>query len=124
MEPQSGHGVRESEISRADEGHGAVDERRDHGTRRDDEDDRERLRERGEDRQYQHRTEDCVHHDETPGVGVEVAQRKPHRVPRPHPLIPAAVTPETKKRWKTRKMTRIGAIAMMLPAIICGHSDW
>ena len=95
-----------------------MDERRDHGTRRDDEDDRERLRERGEDRQYQRRAEHCVHDDEAPGVGVEVAQREPHRVPRPHPLIPAAVTPETKKRWKTRKMTRIGAIAMMLPAII------
>ena len=96
MEPQAVDGVREGEIAGADERHRAMDERRDHWTRRDDEDDRERLGERREDRHYERHAEHCVHNDEPPGVGVEVAQREPHRVPRPHPLTPAAVTPATK----------------------------
>ena len=53
-----------------------MDDRGDHWPRRYDEDDRERFGERGEDRHYEHSAEHCVHDDEAPRVGVEVAQRE------------------------------------------------
>src|SRR5438309_2394267 len=108
------------EMASSDERHRRVDDGGDHGTRGDGDHRREGHRESGEHAHDQHGPERRVHRQQAPRVLVEVAQREPHRLARLHPLIPAAVTPEMKKRWKTRKMIRIGAIAMRLPAMSWG----
>ena len=64
---------------------------------------------RGED---EHRSERGVDGHEPPRVPVQVGDGEPESTTRAHPFTPAETTPETKKRWKARKMTRIGRIAM------------
>ena len=90
--------------------------------RRQDHDRRGGYRERREEACHEHRAESGIDGQESPRVGVEVAKREPHGVAQPHPLTPAAVTPAMKYRWKITKMSRIGAIAIRLPAMSSGHS--
>ena len=109
--------VGDAETLGADDGHRTVDEHGEHGPGEDDEDRRRWERQRREHECHERRPEYGVHEQESPRVRIQVAEGEPKGLPRLHPLIPAAVTPETKKRWKTRKMSRMGRIAMMLPAI-------
>ncbi len=97
-------------------------ERRDQRTGEHGEHEQRVHRDRRDRREDEHHSERGVDGNEPPRVPVQVGESEPESTTSTHPFTPAETTPETKKRWKTRKMIRIGRMAMMAPAEISGHN--
>src|SRR5262249_1648419 len=114
--------VRELQVAGAHECHRAVSECRDRGPRQHGQDEQRGDRDGEDYGEDEDRSERRVDEHQPPGVLVQVADREPESTAGAHPFTPADTTPETKKRWKTRKMIRTGTMAMIAPAEISGHN--
>ena len=123
VQPQPLPRVGEREVAGADERHRRVRERHGQRPREHGQHEQRVHRDRRNRREHEHRSERRVDWDEPPRVPIQVGDRESESTTRAHPFTPAETTPDTKKRWKARKMIRIGRIAMMAPAEISGHSD-
>src|SRR5262249_57387522 len=107
----------------ADARHGRVGERGDQRPREHGEHEQRVHRDRADRGEHEHRSHRGVDGDEPPGVPVQVGDGEPERATGTHPFTPAETTPDTKNRWKARKMIRTGTMAMTAPAEISGHND-
>ena len=87
-------------------------ERRDQRTGEHDENEQRVHRDRRDRREDEHRSERGVDRNEPPRIPVQVGASEPESTASTHPFTPDETTPEMKKRWKTRKMTSTGMMAI------------
>ena len=122
VQAQSLPRVRQHEVARSHDGHRAMGQGRSQRACEHGEHEQCVNRDRQDSGEDEHRPERRVDGNEPPRIPVQVGEREPESTPRAHPFTPAETTPDTKNRWKARKMTRMGRMAMTAPAEISGHS--